>query len=436
MAAEASLHSKGATATSDDVSLLYVVSRHGVRSPYGIKGGKMDIKDIRPYSSQPFPTKLEEWGVTGTAQLTKHGARVIEKMGAWWRKGEYPTFFDGGTGCKDFAAVYADVSQRDIDTADAFMRGFCDGNSEVPVWTAEAAQIFNQGETKVGREGECKTTTRDEVDSLVGGEGGNFSAFNDAHKLTVELVDTAVQCCVEPSLCGRGSGKRECTMTDLLTKYEGKYWEAFSGPATTGGYFANFMLLAYLNNMSNYSFGALTPEQVVRGYQLQLSTLEVVNNPWSARSYASTLAAHIAASLHQKGTGERAPGILHGIDRRLVYMAGHDINIILLRNLLGLQWLVEGWEVNNPPPGGMLSFELHEGNFVRVMFRAATPGQIRAATDFGPGEGSEQPSATYVAIPACRSDPLHCPSTSSHPSSFTVLIQHALESQSCRSGQK
>jgi hypothetical protein len=44
---------------------------------------------------------------------------------------------------------------------------------------------------------------------------------------------------------------------------------------------------------------------------------------------------------------------------KLVYYAGHDINIYFVRLLLGLNWLTESFNVNQSPPGGTLRARSH-----------------------------------------------------------------------------
>eukprot|EP01047_Picozoa_sp_COSAG01_P063151 COSAG01_NODE_8139_length_2908_cov_1.915628_2_plen_159_part_00 len=56
--------------------------------------------------------------------------------------------------------------------------------------------------------------------------------------------------------------------------------------------------------------------------------------------------------------GTPVPGLKSKPTDKLVYYAGHDINIYFVRVLLGLSWLTESWNLNQSPPGGLLRFEL------------------------------------------------------------------------------
>ncbi|RHZ24026.1 hypothetical protein DYB37_003667 [Aphanomyces astaci] len=68
---------------------VLVVSRHGVRGPYGPEGLPPTEANMQRYSKDkyPFPVKATDWGTSDDAtelvspKITKHGARVIRNMG-------------------------------------------------------------------------------------------------------------------------------------------------------------------------------------------------------------------------------------------------------------------------------------------------------------------------------------------------------------------
>ncbi|KAK3276942.1 hypothetical protein CYMTET_15019 [Cymbomonas tetramitiformis] len=117
----------------------------------------------------------------------------------------------------------------------------------------------------------------------------------------------------------------------------------------------------------------------------------------------------VVASLEQASSGETVPGLQHTPSARLVYLAAHDTNIALLQSLLQVEWIVDGWQRQNIPPGGMFVVELHRPSggspatdFVRVYFEAATPEQQHAATQFDPtGGAGAVPSRVEVLVPGC-----------------------------------
>ncbi|KAF0706742.1 hypothetical protein AaE_013972, partial [Aphanomyces astaci] len=68
---------------------VLVVSRHGVRGPYGPEGLPPTEANMQRYSKDkyPFPVMATDWGTSDDAtelvspKITKHGARVIRNMG-------------------------------------------------------------------------------------------------------------------------------------------------------------------------------------------------------------------------------------------------------------------------------------------------------------------------------------------------------------------
>jgi len=129
------------------------------------------------------------------------------------------------------------------------------------------------------------------------------------------------------------------------------------------------------------------------------------------------------ASMQQAATGKNIDALAHGPEASFVYMAGHDTNLVLLRTLLDLRWLAEGWHVNDPGPGGMLIFELFDKDddsdepTVAISFQIAQPKKIRNAeklTKLSP------PSRTTVALPGCGGL-IRCPL-----SNFSTIVLDAV----------
>ena len=86
------------------------------------------------------------------------------------------------------------------------------------------------------------------------------------------------------------------------------------------------------------------------------------DSQWTAASFGSDLLSHIVttmSSLFSEGTGPVPPnpGILSKPTDKMVYYAGHDVNIYFIRALLGLKWTTESFNPNQSPPGGMLRCE-------------------------------------------------------------------------------
>ena len=107
-------------------------------------------------------------------------------------------------------------------------------------------------------------------------------------------------------------------------------------------------------NLDAYQIGRLT-----KIHQLNMEVTD--GNHWVARAFGSDLLAHLTASMQQLLHKTVVPGLRSKSTDKMIYYAGHDINIYFLRVMLGLNWLTDSWNVNQSPPGGLLRFELLRG---------------------------------------------------------------------------
>src|SRR5262249_5509867 len=117
--------------------LVYVVilSRHGVRSPTASN------EAISQYAAEPWP----DWGVA-PAELTPHGRKLTEILGAWYRAWLADDGLLPETGCKPASAIHvrADVDQRTRESARALSSGMFPGCTiQVQVVSAGADPLFH-----------------------------------------------------------------------------------------------------------------------------------------------------------------------------------------------------------------------------------------------------------------------------------------------------
>ena len=100
---------------------------------------------------------------------------------------------------------------------------------------------------------------------------------------------------------------------------------------------------------------------------MALSTLvtqyrEIEFDSVASRAFGSALLAHIVASMEMAATQTQPPGdpLGHTADKRALFYAAHDTNLLYLQHLLDVQWLLPGWQPNHTstPPGCMLVIEL------------------------------------------------------------------------------
>jgi hypothetical protein len=89
-------------------------------------------------------------------------------------------------------------------------------------------------------------------------------------------------------------------------------------------------------------------------------------------------------TIEQAIAGKPVPGALGKPGDRALIFVGHDTNIANMAGMLGLSWLIPGYQRDDTPPGGALVFELWRASAtgdhtVRTYYMAQTLEQMRKA---------------------------------------------------------
>jgi 4-phytase/acid phosphatase len=397
------------------VEKVILLSRHGIRTPYGAK--ESGQKTMAAFTTNPDASwgdnttsggaNLTLWGADLDQGLTKHGAAVLKRMGEY-----YSSEFAALGGSKSKLTVYADheSSNRDVHTAEAFMSGLLPSNTvtinnppNLTKW------LFNQG---AGSTPSCKLPSQIIVDGTL---GGNISKYTAAEKSQIMAVNNALKCC-QPAVC-LGEADGDCSLMGVPMSWNpAAFWSLYSGPLAVGSSLAEWIQLMYLNNLDYTGLvGPAYDEEAISGLtKVHQTNLDITDdNSWTARSFGSDLLAHIVATAEQlfsESDGDHgAPadsGLLSKATDKMVYYAGHDLNIYFIRALLGLKWVTKSFNPNQSPPGGMLRFELlrdeAHNRFIKIYFESQSYTQQRKASPLG---GDDLPDRSFIAIPRCASGP-------------------------------
>ena len=167
--------------------------------------------------------------------------------------------------------------------------------------------------------------------------------------------------------------------------------------------------------------------------------------------------AHLVATMDNLLYGVKDQSVLSKPSDKLVYYAGHDINIYFLRFFFRMNWLTTSYNRNQAMPGGMLTFQLYTADgdekaaaaavskrrkgkkgsgfrgkgaaadkddefFVKVFFSSQTYTQQRNVAKLGPGDA---PDHVFVSIPGCN----HGPESSCPYSQFVSIAQDAIREE-------
>ncbi|KAI9989668.1 hypothetical protein PInf_019953 [Phytophthora infestans] len=408
---------------------VIVLSRHGVRGPYGL-GTESPSEDLlKKYVLNPnldLPLSAKAWGTSESEdpaeivspKLTKHGFHVVKQMGAYFRDHLYEEFLHAA--CEETFA-YADDNQRDNLTAVAFLSGLYPLCTELVPITKELSHCSSRGKILP-------------------------LAVLYARELCMKCCAESV-CNIdeEPGTSNLTEDSTTCDLFGIPTQWNGAFYLPWKDTLSNVNYFSEWLLLQSLNNMSLPS--QLSFEKILSLARIHETHMDLITNEVNSANFGATLLAHLTASFEQnvmqkplpvaKGEG---PHLLQGPDNRLLYYAAHDINLLYVRNLLRLQWHTKGWHPHQPVPGGMLVFELHatplqnseeqplrtsqsrslkdsgrvswEADeavgtddasrfYVKLYFVAASPEQIRNGDELSP---ENPPNRVQVIIPSCSEE--------------------------------
>jgi len=352
-----------------------IITRHGIRVPFPPFEGH-PISIFSRDSSRPWLPDPSSWGAAKIAALTAHGKKVIQLMGAHFAATVLPPK------PYDFT-VYSDLdhTNRDIQTAEAFMRGaWPEKNFSIDPWDLAhptyMALLFNQGNASAS-----PCTMSGTLPDVIKGEiGGDFERVSAEASVDIMRLNGALDCCT-PDVCklaGRlrtsGGLVANCTLMDIRTYWEGRshYWEDFRGPISVAASLIEYLQLMYLNGLDwqavargsngppSSSSAALSATELRALMHMHERIMGIADDHWNAQHAGSELLVHMAATLLQRVEPSSAlSGLRSSPSDRLVYYAGHDINIYLLRRLLGLSWLTDSYNPDESPPGGFLTIELY-----------------------------------------------------------------------------
>ncbi len=350
-----------------------VVTRHGVRSP------TWTAERLNGYSTAPWP----DFGVA-PGELTPHGRELMKLMGAYYRSYFAQQGLSGFSGPVDCAAAWfhADVAQRTMVTAQALAETLLPGCS---------TEIHSAGKDATSDplfEGFGTPDAALSTAVVAARLGSKPQAIADAHRQALDLLAGILN----------GSGKAQHSIfEDPVSLSGGKSGVSMSGPLSLSSTFTENFFLEYAEGMTgeHLGWGRVNPSNLLELMSLHTSYAELMRRtPYLARTRGSNLLSYVVQLLEKATAGESK--------NPLAVISGHDTNISNLSGMLGLSWLLPGYQPDDVPPGGALIFSLWKSadgkRFLRLRFIGQTPEQMHNAT---PLTTANPPASSDVFIPGC-----------------------------------
>jgi 4-phytase/acid phosphatase len=347
---------------ASDAQLRYVVivTRHGVRSP------TWEMSRLNRYSAEPWP----DFGVP-PGNLTPHGRRAIELMGASYRTWLTSESLIHSSNCKDASRIriYADKDQRTIETGRALAESLMPG---------------------------CGVNTA----SQPGGKSDPL--FAGTFKPDPQAAAEALRERLDPQLLEHHRAAFDALQAILGPASErpiGPVADVLKGPFATGSSLSEDLLLEYANGEKNPGWGRLTKENLFQVLEIHAIYADLTRRtPYLAHRGANLLLT-ILQSLRQAETGTAVTGAIGQPGDAVLVISGHDTNLSNLSGLLALHWHLPGYQPDDTPPGGALIFSLWREtsgeDIVRLRYAAQTVDQMRALS-------AEPPVSQEVYIPGCE----------------------------------
>lgn len=389
-----------------DVCLVVLVSRHSIRSPLPYTP-PAELLTKRPAGWPRWPAPANVPG-----NLSTHGKDVAGALGAFYRafyasQGLLPPPGQCARGADVW--VYADTSERTIETAEGLVGGFFRRDpaacgAAVHRGAASVDPIFKPVQAGAARPDPAQA--RREIAVLA---GGPISSLAERFKEPLAMMQRVLDCC-RPQACVSAGVPAPCGLPDIPTRLvadaKTRTLSLRGGLALAGG-FADDFLLQYAEGMPPgdcgtaagapcVGWGRITPSGLRAMLTLYVLKQTVDNRPAAvARASGSALMRQILGALRQKAAGAAEDGVLVPAAARFAAFVGHDTNLSNLGGLLGLSWTTPDYPTNTTPPVSALIFELHRhrttgGFFVRAFFLTMAPRQFRS------------PAAVSTAVPPSR----------------------------------
>jgi 4-phytase/acid phosphatase len=314
---------------------VVVLTRHGVRSP------TWTLADLNTYSSQPWP----DWGVA-PGRLTPRGSTLMTLMGSYYRLYFANAGLLRSAGCEDASHVHilADSESRTRESGNALAAGLMPG-------CGMRTQTVSDGKDPL-------------FSPLAAGIGNPEHAVVQVYRSSFDTLRELLFGCAPGASCpGEEKPGKQSVLKQLssLEASKGDHSADLRGPLRIGSTLSEDFLLEYLNGMNgnDLGWGRLDAAKLMEIMRLHAAYADLARQTqYVARVQGSNLLSHILRSMEQAINGQIVAGSLSDVSDRVLVIVGHDTNISNIAGMLGIDWLLDGYQPNDTPPGSALVFEL------------------------------------------------------------------------------
>jgi 4-phytase / acid phosphatase len=382
-------------ATAPKLRFAVILTRHGIRSP------TWTLPDLNAYSSEPWP----DWGVA-PGKLTPRGRELMTLFGSYYRRYFAAAGLLHSTGCGDagHVRILADAESRTLETGNALAAGLLPacglstqsvGDGKDPLFSPLAAGIGNPDRALAAA-------------SISGRIGANPDALVGVYKPAFDTLRQLLFDCAPGASCPgeEKPGKRSVLkQPSSLEASKGDHAADLRGPLRIGSSLSEDFLLEYVSGMEGKDLGW---GRLDAGKLLEIMRLHAVyadlarQTPYVARLQGSNLLSHVLNSIEQAVKGSAVTGSLGEVGDRVLIIVGHDTNVSNIAGMLGIDWLLDGYQPDDTPPGSALVFELwQQGDAAMVVSTYYVAQSLEQMRKVVPLTLELPPLKSPIFVPGC-----------------------------------
>ncbi len=407
---------------NDDTTLKQIIifGRHSIRS------GTSDPSSLNRYSADPYP----EFTGVPTGYLTPRGQQAASLLGSYFR--EYllhEGLLTGSTQTDlDHSYFRANSIQRSNMTAAKFGEGLIPG-ATIPVHSYQitlSTPPYYQPDPIFDPIAAGVVTTADPDRALAEVQGiyGDGAAMASAYSGELSLVSNVLYPPgthplyppgTPPSPAPQGAVDPTNQLLYPITFTAIKPIQNTGGSVATGGLnvlnsATDPFVMQYADGFAqdDVGWGRLTPDALSQQTRLTVLQIQIaMRTPYMNRLQSSNAASHVLRSMTHAASGINLPGAFGNAKTKVNVIVSSDYYVAGLAGLLGVHWLLPGYQPDYCAPGGALIFELRQNkrskeHLVRVFYTAQTFDQLRTLK---PLTLEVPPATMQLAVPGGSNSP-------------------------------